>query len=118
MIFLLIFSSLGKVGEGLFSALMRLGGQDYQSSDCTLELTLPPPVDPGLKALQLTEALREVLEGQGSDEEQDSLRKQVSTDTAHVILKWLEREEVSYVAHIRGYSALRHGWMTDHNGIT
>ncbi|XP_044057141.1 liprin-beta-2 isoform X5 [Siniperca chuatsi] len=85
----------GKMGEGLFSALVQLGGQDYQSSECTLELTLPPHVDPPLKALQLTEALRVVLEGQGSEEEQDSLRKHVSTDTAHIILKWLERDEVN-----------------------
>uniref|UniRef100_A0A8C9YN64 Liprin-beta-1/2 coiled-coil domain-containing protein n=1 Tax=Sander lucioperca TaxID=283035 RepID=A0A8C9YN64_SANLU len=47
--------------------------------------------------LQLTEALRAVLEGQGSDEEQDSLRKHVSTNTAHVILKWLKRDEVGAV---------------------
>ncbi|KAM9366580.1 liprin-beta-2 [Symphorus nematophorus] len=85
----------GKIGEGLFSALMRLGSQDYQSSECTSQLTLPPPVDPSLKALQLTEALRAVLEDQGSEEKQDTLRKQVSTDTAHIILKWLERDEVN-----------------------
>ena len=89
---------LGKIGEGLFSALMRLDVQDYQSSQSTQKLTLPPPVDPTLKALQLTDALRAVLEGQQSEEEQDSLRKQVSTDTAHVILKWLERGEVSMVS--------------------
>ncbi|TKS70054.1 Liprin-beta-2 Coiled-coil-like protein 1 [Collichthys lucidus] len=85
----------GKLGEGLFSALMHLGGQDYQTTESTSQLTLPPPVDPALKALQLTEALRAVLEGQGSEEEQDSLRKQVSTDTAHVILKWLAKDEVN-----------------------
>lgn len=100
----LLFFPLGKMSEGLFSALMRLGGQDHQSS----ELTLPPHVDPALKALQLTEALRAVLEGQGSEEEQDSLRKQVSTDTAHVILKWLERDEVSEVSLWRP-STLRTG---------
>ncbi|XP_036952129.1 liprin-beta-2 isoform X2 [Acanthopagrus latus] len=80
----------GKVGEGLFAALMRLGGQDRQSSDCA---DSPPHVDPALKALQLTEALRAVLEGQRSEEEQEALRKQVSTDTANVIVKWLERED-------------------------
>ena len=85
------------MGEGLFSALMLLGGQDYQSSECTSQMTFSPPVDPSLKALQLTEALRAVLEGQGSEEKRDSLRKQVSTDTAHVILKWLEKDEVSTV---------------------
>lgn len=87
------------MGDGLFSALVRLGGQDCQASECTSQLTLDPHVDPALKALQLTEALRAVLEGQRSEEEQDSLRKQVSEDTAHVILKWLERDEVSDVSH-------------------
>lgn len=89
--FLFFVSRLGKVGEGLFAALMRLGGQDRQSSDCA-----DPPArveDPALKALQLTEALRAVLEGQRSEEEQEALRKQVSTDTANVIVKWLERED-------------------------
>lgn len=93
-----MFFPLGKIGEGLFSALMRLDVKDYQSSQSTQKLTLPPPVDPTLKALQLTDALRAVLEGQESEEEQDSLRKQVSNDTAHVILKWLERGEVSMVS--------------------
>lgn len=91
----LLFSPPGKIGEGLFSALVQLGSQDCQSSQCTQKLTLPPPVDPALKALQLTEALRAVLEGQGSEEEQTSLRKEVSTDTANIILKWLQRTEVS-----------------------
>lgn len=93
-----MFFPLGKIGEGLFSALMRLDVQDYQSSQSTQKSTLPPPADPALKALQLTDALRAVLEGQSSEEEQDSLRKQISTDTAHVILKWLERGEVSTVS--------------------
>ncbi|XP_035855312.1 liprin-beta-2 isoform X4 [Sander lucioperca] len=83
------------MGEGLFSALMRSGGQDCQASEGTSQLTLAALVDPALKTLQLTEALRAVLEGQGSDEEQDSLRKHVSTNTAHVILKWLKRDEVN-----------------------
>ncbi|XP_037605381.1 liprin-beta-2 isoform X4 [Sebastes umbrosus] len=85
----------GKMGDGLFSALVRLDGQDCQASKCTSQLTLDPHVDPSLKALQLTEALRAVLEGQRNEEEQDSLRKQVSADTAHIILKWLERDEVN-----------------------
>ncbi|XP_049904979.1 liprin-beta-2 isoform X6 [Epinephelus moara] len=85
----------GKMGEGLFGALMHSGGQDCQTSECTSQLPVASLQDPSLKALQLTEALRAVLEGQGSDEEQDSLRKQVSTETAHVILKWLERDEVN-----------------------
>ncbi|XP_028430467.1 liprin-beta-2 isoform X3 [Perca flavescens] len=83
------------MGEGLFSALMRSGGQDCQASESTSQLTLATLVDPALKTLQLTEALRAVLEVQGSDEEQDSLRKHVSTNTAHVILKWLKRDEVN-----------------------
>lgn len=95
LLIVLSFFPLGKMGEGLFRALVQLGGQDCQSSECASQLTLLPHVDPALKALQLTEGLRVVLEGQGGEEEQDSLRKQVSTDTARVILKWLERDEVS-----------------------
>uniref|UniRef100_A0A7N8WYK9 PPFIA binding protein 2a n=1 Tax=Mastacembelus armatus TaxID=205130 RepID=A0A7N8WYK9_9TELE len=72
---------------------MQLDDQDYQSSECTKQLNLPLPVDPTLKALQLTEALRELLEGQGGEEEQDSVKKQLSHDTADIILKWLERDE-------------------------
>ncbi|XP_071344331.1 liprin-beta-2 isoform X2 [Trachinotus anak] len=68
---------------------------DGQSSECTKQQTLPPPMDPALKTLQLTEALRVALEGKGSEEEQDFLRRQVSTDTANVILKWLERDKVN-----------------------
>uniref|UniRef100_A0A3Q3N1J7 PPFIA binding protein 2a n=1 Tax=Mastacembelus armatus TaxID=205130 RepID=A0A3Q3N1J7_9TELE len=83
----------GKIGEGLLGALMQLDDQDYQSSECTKQLNLPLPVDPTLKALQLTEALRELLEGQGGEEEQDSVKKQLSHDTADIILKWLERDE-------------------------
>lgn len=74
---------------------MQLGVQEYQSPQCTQKLSPPPPADPALKALQLTEGLRAVLEGLGSEEEQASLRKQISTDTAHVILTWLQRQEVS-----------------------
>ncbi|XP_069379028.1 liprin-beta-2 isoform X5 [Paralichthys olivaceus] len=85
----------GKIGEELFGALMHLGGQDHPSIECTQQKTLPPPVDPALKTLQLTEALRAELEGKWSEEEQVSLRKQVSTDTANVILKWLERDQVN-----------------------
>uniref|UniRef100_A0A3Q3II01 Liprin-beta-1/2 coiled-coil domain-containing protein n=1 Tax=Monopterus albus TaxID=43700 RepID=A0A3Q3II01_MONAL len=50
---------------------------------------------PYFLALQLAEALRAVLEGQGSEEEHDSLRKQVSDDTANVIIKWLEIDKVN-----------------------
>lgn len=87
--------SLGKMGEGLFIARMQLDVKDYQSPECSQQLTLPPPLDPVLKALQLTEALRAVLEGQGNEEGQDTLRKQVSDDTADIILKWLGRGGVS-----------------------
>ncbi|KAG7230219.1 hypothetical protein INR49_012352 [Caranx melampygus] len=83
----------GKIGEGLFSALTQLDDQGYQSSQSTQQQPPPPPADPALKTLQLTEALRAVLEDKGSEEEQDSLRRQVSTDTANVILKWLERDK-------------------------
>lgn len=72
-----------------------LGVQDYQTSLSTSESTASPHVDSALKALQLTEALRALLEGQRSEKEQHALRKQVSTDTAHVILKWLKKDEVS-----------------------
>ncbi|KAI4829968.1 hypothetical protein KUCAC02_001627 [Chaenocephalus aceratus] len=87
----------GKMGEGLFTALMQTEDQDCPASECTSHLTLDPVVDHALKALQLTEALRGVLEGQGqgSEQEQHSLRNQVSTETAHIILKWLHRDEVN-----------------------
>ncbi|XP_047437361.1 liprin-beta-2 isoform X2 [Mugil cephalus] len=85
----------GKLGEGLLSALMQLGGQDLQPSAYTQQLSLPPHLDPAVKTLQLTEALRAELEGQGSEEDQNTLRKQISPDTANVILKWLERDEVN-----------------------
>ncbi|XP_062417761.1 liprin-beta-2 isoform X1 [Pungitius pungitius] len=80
------------MGEGLFSALMRFGGQECKASEYTSPLTPAPPKDPALRALQLTEALRVVLQG---EEEHVCLRKQVSTDSAHVILKWLERDVVN-----------------------
>lgn len=90
-----VLSLAGKLSEGLFSALVQLGSQDYQSCHDTAQMSPPSHADPGLKALQLTEALRAVLEGQGSDAEHDSVGKQVSSDTAHVILKWLQRDGVS-----------------------
>ncbi|TNN75808.1 Liprin-beta-2 [Liparis tanakae] len=76
----------------------RFGGHDRQASECSSQLTPAPLEDAALRALQLTEGLRAELGGQGSEDQQDSLRKQVSTDTAHVILKWLERDEVSAVS--------------------
>ncbi|XP_056268514.1 liprin-beta-2 isoform X4 [Pseudoliparis swirei] len=85
----------GNIGQGRFSARMQFGGQDRQASECSSQLTPAPLADPALRALQLTEGLRAELGGQGSEDQQDSLRKQVSADTAHVILKWLERDEVN-----------------------
>lgn len=81
------------MGEGLFGALMQ--GDGSQSSQYTSKLTLNPPVDAALTALQLTDALRGVLEAQRSEDEQDSLRKQVSSDTAEFILKWLQQGKVT-----------------------
>lgn len=75
---------------------MRLGGQDCQDSQCASQLKVALHADPALKVLQLTEALRALLEGQGSDDAQDDLRRQVSADTAQTILKWLARDEVSF----------------------
>lgn len=69
--------------------------QGYKSSDVDPELPLPTPVDPAFVALELMEVLRAVLEGQRSEEKQGALSKQMSTDTANVILKWLQRDEVS-----------------------
>lgn len=79
---------------------MRLGGQDHhQSSQCASQTKALPKGDPGLKVLQLTEALRALLEVQGSREEQDFLRGQVGGDTAQMILEWLARDEVGCVSH-------------------
>lgn len=88
------------MGEGLFSALVRLGGQDHrQTSQSASQPKVPPHGDPAVKVLQLTEALRVLLEDQGSYEEQDTLRRQVSGDTAQMILEWLARDGVSAVSH-------------------
>lgn len=94
----LLFFPPGEMGEGLFSALMRCGGREGKASTYTSPLTPAPLRDPALRALQLTEALRVVLQGQSSEEEHVCLRKRVSTDSAHVILKWLERDVVSAVS--------------------
>ncbi|KAM4603059.1 liprin-beta-2 isoform 3-T3 [Polymixia lowei] len=77
------------------SAPMGLIGLGGRSPEPTPTLTLPPTLDPAFKVLQLTEELKVVLEGQESVEEQESLRKQVSVDTAHTLLVWLERGEVN-----------------------
>lgn len=88
------------MGEGLFSALVRLGGHDqHQTSQSATQPKVPPHGDPALKVLQLTEALRALLADQGSHEERDILRRQVSGDTAQMILEWLARDEVSAVSH-------------------
>lgn len=71
----------------LFSVLMGLGGQDHQTSQRTLQLTVPPDTDPAFKVFQLPEALRALLEGQGSEEKQDTLRKQASARMKHIMLK-------------------------------
>lgn len=85
------------MGKGLLGALDELGGQDYQPSDCTQQLPLPHHlVDPAAEAFRLTEALRAMLESQGSVD-QGALRKQVTTETANVILKWLGINEVQSV---------------------
>uniref|UniRef100_A0A8C6SJD8 Liprin-beta-1/2 coiled-coil domain-containing protein n=1 Tax=Neogobius melanostomus TaxID=47308 RepID=A0A8C6SJD8_9GOBI len=60
----------------------------------------PATSDLSLKALQLTEALRAALEGQDLD--QAPLPHRVSTKAADVILKWLERGEVSVNLHSAG----------------
>uniref|UniRef100_A0A3B3XLR6 SAM domain-containing protein n=2 Tax=Poecilia mexicana TaxID=48701 RepID=A0A3B3XLR6_9TELE len=71
---------------------MQPCNQGYKSSDVDPELPLPTPVDPVFEALQLMEVLRAVLEGQSSEEKQGASCKQTSTDTANVILKWLQRD--------------------------
>lgn len=79
------------MGKGLFSAPEELGGQDCQPSDCTQPLSLPHLlVDPA------AEALRAMPESQGSVD-QGALRKQVTTETANVVLKWLGTNEVQSV---------------------
>uniref|UniRef100_A0A3B3U1Z4 PPFIA binding protein 2a n=1 Tax=Poecilia latipinna TaxID=48699 RepID=A0A3B3U1Z4_9TELE len=78
--------------EGLLSPPMQPCNQGYKSSDVDPELPLPTPVDPAFEALQLMEVLRAVLEGQSSEEKQGASCKQTSTDTANVILKWLQRD--------------------------
>lgn len=72
-----------------------MDGQGHQSPECVEKPPLPPHWDPSLEALQLTEALRALLEGQECEEKQEALRKQVSHDTASVVLEWLQRTEVS-----------------------
>ncbi|XP_032416954.1 liprin-beta-2 isoform X5 [Xiphophorus hellerii] len=85
----------GKMYEGVFSPPMQPCDQGYKSSDVDPELPLPTPVDPAFVALELMEVLMAVLEGQRSEEKQGALSKQMSTDTANVILKWLQRDEAN-----------------------
>lgn len=106
---LLYFSqSPGKIGQGLFRGLENLNGRDHQSSACTQQLPLPPPVDPAAEAFRLTEALRAVLESQGSVDDQGALRKQVTPETANVILKWLGINEVRVALFIQGIHTTVH----------
>lgn len=103
------------MGEGLFSALMRLDGQDHhQPSQCASQLKVQPHGDPALKVLQLTEALRALLEGQVSHEEQDILRRQVSGDTAQMILEWLARNQVGSVSHQSRHTNITPGSARHH----
>lgn len=100
------------MGGGLLSALVQLGGQDYHTSQCTTKLAVLPHMEAALKALQLTEALRAVLESQVTEEEQDSLRKRVSNDTAHIITRWLEGNAVSTASKGEGLQHLdMDGWQ-------
>ncbi|XP_027869844.1 liprin-beta-2 isoform X4 [Xiphophorus couchianus] len=85
----------GKMYEGVFSPPMQSCDQGYKSSDVDPELPLPTPGDPAFVALELMEVLRAVLEDQRSEEKQGALSKQMSTDTANVILKWLQRDEAN-----------------------
>lgn len=74
---------------------MQLGVTNDQTAQSSSRSTDPHYMDRALKALQLTEALKGLLECWGSDREQESVRKQVATDTADVILRWLKGDEVS-----------------------
>lgn len=74
---------------------MQLGVTNDQTPQSSSKSSDPHYMDPALKALQLTEALKALLEGWGSDRELESVRKQVAKDTADVILRWLTRDEVS-----------------------
>ncbi|CAG05716.1 unnamed protein product [Tetraodon nigroviridis] len=75
----------GKKGTTLFSDVMQSRVTNEQTPQSCSQSTDPRYMDPALKALQLTEALKALLEGWGSDREQESVRKQVATDTADVI---------------------------------
>lgn len=65
---------------------MQLGVTNDQTSQSSSQSTDPRYMNAALKALQLTEALKALLEAWGSDGEQEPLRKQVATDTADVTL--------------------------------
>lgn len=54
-----------------------------------MELPGPVTYSAPLRVLQLTEELREVLELQDSREDADSLRRQIPSDTAYMLLLWL-----------------------------
>lgn len=89
------YDCAGKKGKELFSGGMQLRVKNYQTSQYSSHAKDPHQMDPALKVLQLTEALKALLEAWGSEREQESARKQVSTDTADVILRWLKKDEVS-----------------------
>lgn len=89
------FPCAGKKGTTLFSDVTQSRVTNEQTPQSCSRSTDPRYMDPALKALQLTEALKALLEGWGSGREQESVRKQVATDTADVILRWLQTDEVS-----------------------
>lgn len=79
-----------------------MGSQNHhQSTECAALRKDLPQGDLGLKVLQLTKALRGLLEAQDSHEEQDFLRRQVSGDTVQKILEWLSRDQVGSVSQHR-----------------
>lgn len=80
---------------------MQLGVNNDQTSQGSSRSTDQRHMDPALKALQLTEALKALLEGWGSKREQETVRQQVSTDTADVLLRWLKGDEVSAAGNQR-----------------
>ncbi|XP_056134546.1 liprin-beta-2 [Lampris incognitus] len=81
--------------EGPCDAHTGLSCQGRCSVERTPKPALPPTLDPAIKVSQLMEELREILEGQGSVRDQDSLLQQVSVDTAHMLLDWLGSGEVN-----------------------
>lgn len=81
--------SAGKKDTKFFSAVTQLGVPSDRPPSSSSRSTDPRCTDPGLKALKA------LLEGWGSDREQETAAKRVATDTADVLLRWLRRGEVS-----------------------